>query len=660
MDRGARMDSDKESGRASPSALQGPFEAVLSSHFPAAQERGGVVDGKTSYTVSQAALQLLRNEPGWFGQFGVAVTVTYAFRSSAPTTMPEDTTGFSRFTAAQILQAEKALQSWADVANITFVRAGSGTSGDGAYSNSAAILFSNYSGGQDDAAAFAYFPGSSRAQDEDGDVWVNNSLDYNARPTGDNYGGMVLVHEIGHAIGLAHPGDYDGDAGDPTYAKDAAYYEDSNQYTVMSYFSEGNTGADFRDAYASSPLLDDIAAVQYVYGANMNTRTGDTVYGFNATAGREWFSASSPTSALVFAVWDAGGIDTFDFSGYRVDQTIDLRAGSFSSVGGLKGNVSIAVGAQIENAIGGAFADIIVGNAAGNRITGGQGADTLDGGLGIDTAVYSGRYANFALAAAANGAWSIVDTAGVEGTDHVNNFEFLTFSDRTVALVDSRVAASISNVLRLTTFSAAAEPVTKTLAAAMAGGLSYTDAIGQVAKTALSTSAVAVMSYQFFTGKTPSAAGMDFLIKPDGPNANNLNSAYYQSFNIENRYINFAVNLGKIGEGAAKFSADYGGLTLFEATRKAYATIFGPTPSDDKVRALLDGRADYFAAYGQDGPEGQGAKAAMVGWLMAEAGKAEIGVYAKSASALFLDMASKDVFAVDLVAVYAKPEFGLF
>lgn len=50
----------------------------------------------------------------------------------------------------------------------------------------------------------------------------------------------------------------------------------------------------------------------------------------------------------------------------------------------------------------------------------------------------------------------------------------------------------------------------------------------------------------------------------------------------------------------------------------------------------------------------------MVVWLMAEAVKAEIGVYAKSGSALFLDMASKDVFAVDLVAVYAKPEFGLF
>jgi serralysin len=618
-----------------------------------------VVGGKTSFTVEQAALQLLRNEPGWSGQFGVAATVTYAFRASAPSVMPDDTTGFSRLTTAQIIQAEKALQSWADVANITFVRVGTGTTGEAAYSNNATILFSNYSGGQDDAAAFAYFPGSTRVQNEDGDVWVNNSLDYNARPTGTNYGGMVLVHEIGHAIGLAHPGDYDGDASNPTYETDAAYYEDSNQYTVMSYFTEDNTGGNFRDVYASTPLLDDIAAAQLAYGANMATRTGDTVYGFNSTAGRDWFSATSATSTLVFAVWDAGGVDTFDFSGYRVAQTIDLRAGYFSNVGGFTGNVAIALGVVIENAIGGSAADAMTGNAANNRLTGGQGADSLDGGLGIDTAGYSGKFANYGVTAAANGAWSVADRVGTDGTDTIRNIEFLAFSDRTLALVDSRVATAISNILRLTPFSASAEPVTKAMAASMATGLSYTDAIGQVTKTALATSAVAVMSYQFFTGKTPSAAGMDFLVKPDGANANNLNSAYYQSFNIENRYINFAVNLGKLGEGATKFAADYGGLNLFDATRKAYTTIFGLTPTDDKVRTLLEGRADYFAAYGLDGPNGQGTKAAMVGWLMAEAGKAEIGVYAKSTTALFLDQATKDVFAVDLIGVYAKPEYSL-
>ena len=91
-------------------------------------------------------------------------------------------------------------------------------------------------------------------------------------------------------------------------------------------------------------------AAQRLYGANMSTRTGDTVYGFNSTAGQPWFSATGASSPLIFCAWDAGGTDTFDFSGYSNNgQVIDLRQGSFSNVGGLIGNVTIALGAVIEN-----------------------------------------------------------------------------------------------------------------------------------------------------------------------------------------------------------------------------------------------------------------------------------------------------------------------
>ena len=213
----------------------------------------------------------------------------------------------------------------------------------------------------------------------DASIWLNTGWDTHDEDFDlvfGSYGFLTYLHEIGHSLGLTHPGTYDAsDSADPTYADDAGYAQDTLKYTVMSYFNanaDGSTtdhwGDDGMRKFASTPLLHDIAAMQAIYGVDTTTRTGDTVYGFNSNAGKMIGDvAFNPYSFVenpnpVFCIWDAGGNDTLDASGFGTSQRIFLGEGEFSSIGSLTDNVSIAFGARIENAIGGSGNDTISGD----------------------------------------------------------------------------------------------------------------------------------------------------------------------------------------------------------------------------------------------------------------------------------------------------------
>ena len=368
------------------------------------------------------------------GSHWSGTNLTYGFPTDASWFPYGESAGFSTLNTAQRAAATQVMRMWDDVIAPDFTLAANGATANIKYSNTTTNI----------GYAQAYFPGGQASGQVGGSVWFNpaygaasgtNNL---VTPQSGQWGFQAYIHETGHALGLDHPGNYNG--GSPTYATDALYAQDSQMYTVMSYFTADNTGADWvaddgREYYAQTPMLDDILTTQAMYGAETTTRTDDTVYGFHSNAGLSVFDFSvNPHPVL--CIYDAGGTDTIDLSGWSYSCVINLAPGSFSSADMMTYNISIAYSASIENGIGGGGGDTLYGNDLNNALTGGAGNDFLHGGVGTDTAIFTGAFSDYAIAWNATlGAYVLTDTrAGApDGTDTVWDVEAFAFSDGTRA-----------------------------------------------------------------------------------------------------------------------------------------------------------------------------------------------------------------------------------
>jgi serralysin len=354
---------------------------------------------------------------------GSGDTLRFSFLAAPPSdASADDRLGFVPMNDAQRAATRAALQSWAAMADLVFVEVATG--GD--------LQFGTNNQVADKTAGYAYFP--DPAYRPSSAVYLNNQEASSLKLSAGEYGFAVLIHEIGHALGLKHPGNYNGESGEgkPPFLPEEL---DNTDYTQMSYVDGNATEA--MGLYPSTPMLLDIFAIQYVYGPNFKYRAGDDVYKFT--------DRSTPQ-----AIWDAGGVNTFDFSGCTGDTVIDLHEGEYSATRPGYDNIWIAFGTGIAKAIGGAGNDeiycgydgsIVLAGAGSDLIFSGDGDDTIDGGDGADIARYLGDASQFMLVNQGTG-WRVVG----EGVDYWSGVESFQFDDTITSTASlARLAAPLAD-----------------------------------------------------------------------------------------------------------------------------------------------------------------------------------------------------------------------
>src|SRR5262249_17324665 len=202
--------------------------------------------------------------------------------------------------------------------------------------------------------------------------------------------GQSTLHEIGHALGLKH-GQDSGTFGAMNPDRLDIEFSLMNYPNYIGPYDGFSTAAQSPQTY----MMYDIAALQYMYGANFSQVGHNNAYTWSTSTGIEYIngvSQGTPFDNHIFeTIWTAGANSTYDLRNFSQDQVDDMNPGgwmkfSTSQLADLnafapskpqgeifaRGDIYNALEyngdsrSLIDNIITGSGNDTIIGNAANN------------------------------------------------------------------------------------------------------------------------------------------------------------------------------------------------------------------------------------------------------------------------------------------------------
>ena len=247
------------------------------------------------------------------------------------------------------------------------------------------------------------------------------------------FGFVTIIHELGHALGLAHP--HDSGGGSTLFSGVTDPHTDKgdndlnqNTFTIMSYIDitsgiNPSTPQDY--GFCKGPMAFDIATIEYLYGLNTNYQSSPNTYTLTGETvkGQDGYQC----------IYDISGQDIIVYQGNQA-VTIDLRPATIQNQSGGGGFISkindsnifsgftIAQHTEIEQAQ--------TGNGNDTIYTYDSVSNIIDGGLGIDSVHYQNKFQDYTIETS-NNIVTVYLTSNPTIQDKLYNIEFLVFQDGT-------------------------------------------------------------------------------------------------------------------------------------------------------------------------------------------------------------------------------------